>query len=325
MQNYNTMKNELLRQSSIVDVTAEDRLFTNNGNLTANLNWEGKDSKTDIDIEYSFVDYNYFDMLNVEMKDGRNFSQNMGTDQNAFILNQEAADKINMKQPVGKKFVLDNFEGKIIGIIKNTNFKSLKYRVEPTAYMLLNNYSTLSFISNGTILVKTAAGKTHEAIAAIENIWKRENPLLPFEYHFLDETIDNQYIKEIQTGKIFSFFSLLAIFISCLGLYGFSLNITESRIKEIGVRKVLGASVFEILALLFRDFAGLILLANLVAWPIAYYVMNNGLKDFAYKINISPWAFFSSLTLVLTVALLTISMHAIKAATENPVKSLKYE
>jgi len=319
------MKNELISQSSIVDVTAEDRIFTNNGNVTANLYWEGKDSKTDIHIEYSFVDYNYFDMLKVKMKDGRNFSKAMGTDQAAFILNDEAVDQIKLKQPVGKKFVLDNHEGKIIGVINNTNFKSLKYKVEPTAYMVLNNYSTLSFTYNGTILVKTAAGKTHEAIAAIENIWKRENPLLPFEYHFLDETIDNQYVKEIQTGKIFSFFSLLAIFISCLGLYGLTLNMTENRIKEIGVRKVLGASISGILALLVRDFAGLILLANVIAWPIAYYVMNNWLKDFAYRIDISPWTFFSSLTLILTVALLTVGLHVIKAATANPVNSLRYE
>jgi putative ABC transport system permease protein len=324
-QSYNTMKNELLNQSSILDVTAEDRLLTNSTKSTTNLNWEGKSGENDIDIEYSYVDYNYFDMLNVGFKDGRNFSEDMRTDQNAFILNEAAIDKMKLKHPIDKQFQLNNIRGKIVGIIDNTNFRSLHYKVWPNAYMVLNNYSELSFKYNGIIYVKTAIGKTRDAISAIENIWKKENPNLPFEYHFLDETVDKQYVKEIQTSEIFSWFSLVAVFISCLGLYGLSLFIIENRTKEIGVRKVLGASVASILKLFYNDFSKLIFLSTIIAFPFAWYGMNKWLQNFAYHIEISWWVFVLSGGIALVIALATVSLQAIKAATANPVKSLRYE
>jgi ABC-type antimicrobial peptide transport system permease subunit len=325
LSNYNTMKNELLGQSSILDVTAEDRLFTNSTSSTVNVNWEGKDDKTDVHVEYSYVDYNYFDMLNIGMTDGRKFSQEMSTDQTAFILNQEAVDQMKLKQPVGKRFVLNNIEGKIIGVIKNTYFKSLHHNIMPAAFMALNNYSIRSFTYNGIILVKAAAGKTQDAITAIENIWKKVNPNIPFEYHFLDETIDKQYVKENQTANIFSYFSLIAVFISCLGLYGLTVFIIESRLKEIGVRKVLGASITSIVEMLYKDFTKLILVSNIIACPLAWYVMNKWLEDFAYRIDISWWVFVSSGGIALIIALITVSFQAIKAAIANPVDALRYE
>ena len=324
-QNYNTMKNELLKQSSIINVTAEDRLFTNSKMSTTNLYWEGKEDKTEINIGYSYVDYNFFDMLNVELKEGRNFLRDISTDQTAFILNEEAINQLKFRRPIGKQFSLNNIRGEIIGIIKNTNFKSLHYKVQPNAYMLLSNYSDLSFKYNGIIYVKTATGKTRDAISAIENIWKKENPNLPFEYHFLDETIDKQYTKEIQTGEIFSWFSLIAIFISCLGLYGLSLFIIENRTKEIGVRKVLGASIPGILKLFYNDFSKLILLSTIIACPLTWYGINKWLQNFAYRIDINVWVFVLSGGIALVIALATVSFQAIKAATANPVESLRYE
>ena len=324
-QNYNTMKNELLSQSSILDVTAEDRLLTNSTKSTTNLNWEGKSGEIDLDIEYLYVDYNYFDMLNVGFQEGRNFSKKMSSDQNAFILNEAAIDKMKLDNPVGKLFQLNNIRGKIVGVIKNTNFKSLHNKVQANAYIPLENYSELSFKYNGIIYVKTAAGKTSDAISAIENIWKKENPNLPFEYHFLDETIDKQYVKEIQTGQVVSWFSLIAVFISCLGLYGLSLFIIENRTKEIGVRKVLGASVPSILKLFYNDFAKLILLSLLAAYPIAFYAMDSWLQNFAYRIDISWWIFALSGFIALFIALATVSIQAVKAAIANPVEALRYE
>jgi ABC-type antimicrobial peptide transport system permease subunit len=324
-QNYNTMKNELLDQSSILDVTAEDRILTSSRSSTTNLFWEGKSDKTDIDLTYSFVDYNYFKMMNVKFKEGRNFSRDISGDKTGFILNEEAIKKMNLKNPIGTRFVLNNVQGKIIGVIKNTNFKSLHYKVMPAAYMLLNDYSNISFKYNGIVYVKTAGQKLNEAISSIEKIWKEENPDLPFEYNFLDETIDKQYSKEIQTGKIFGWFSLIAVLISCLGLYGLSLFMIENRTKEIGVRKVLGASVPGILKLFYNDFSKLILLSALIACPLAWYGMNRWLQNFAYRIDISWWIFMLSGGIALVIALVTISFQAVKAATTNPVESLKYE
>jgi putative ABC transport system permease protein len=324
-QNYNAMKNELLRQSSIIGVTAEDRLFTNGKMSTTNVYWEGKETTSDINMGYSYVDYNYFDMLKVGFKEGRNFSRDMSTDQIAFILNEAAINIMKLKQPVGKQFTLNNMQGKLVGIIKNTNFRALYYKVQPTAYMVISDYSELSFKYNGIIYAKTAAGRTRDAISAIENIWKKENPNLPFEYHFLDETIDKQYIKEIQIGEIFSWFSLIAIFISCLGLYGLSLFMIENRTKEIGVRKVLGASIPSILKLFYNDFSKLILLSTIIACPLAWYGMNKWLQNFAYHIELSWWVFVLSGGIALAIALATVSFQAIKAATANPVESLRYE
>jgi ABC-type antimicrobial peptide transport system permease subunit len=324
-QNYETIKNELLSRTTISDVTAEDRLLTNNSSATNNLYWEGKDNKTDVHVEYSYVDYNYFDMLDIEIKDGRKFIKEMGTDQSAFILNEEAVNQMKLKHPVGTSFVMNNIQGKIIGIIKNTNFKSLHNRITPAVFMVLKDYSNLSFVYNGIILVKTAAGKTQGAISEIENIWKEVNPEIPFEYHFLNETIDKQYVKEIQTAKIFSYFSLIAILVSCMGLYGLTMFIIEKRTKEIGIRKVLGASVANILNLFYHDFAKLILLSGVLASPIAWYAMNIWLQNFAYHITLTWWIFILAGVVAFTIALLTISIIAIKAATANPVESLRYE
>ena len=324
-QDYNTMKNELLNQSSILNVTAEDRLLTNSKQSTTNISWEGNDGESGINMGYSYVDYNYFDMMEVKMKEGRNFSKDMNTDRDAFILNEEAVNEMKLNNPIGRRFALNNKQGRIIGVIKNTNFRSLHYKVQPTAYMILNNYSELSFKYNGIIYVKTAAGKTRDAIAAIEKIWKKENPDIPFEFHFLDKTIDNQYVKEVQTGEIFGYFSLIAIFISCLGLYGLTLFTIENRTKEIGIRKVLGASVINVLEIFFKDYLKLILLSTVIACPIALYAMNKWLESFAYKISVSWWLFALAGGIALLITLITVSFQAIKAAAANPVESLRYE
>lgn len=325
LNSYQAMKNELLNQSSISNVTAEDRLLTNATKSTTNVYWEGKDKSTNIDIQYSYVDYNYFRLLKVAFKDGRNFSRRMGTDGTAFILNQAAVDQMKLKHPIGKRFVLNNIEGTIVGIIKNTNFRSLQHKVSPNVYMVLHEYSTLSFKYNGIILVKTRPGRTKDAIAAIDRTWKRVNPDLPFEYHFLDQTIDRQYVDETRTGEIVGYFSLIAVVISCLGLYGLSEFMTETRTKEIGVRKVLGASVPAIMSSLVSDFATLVLIADLVGWAVAYFFVSEWLEEFAYHVNLGPWVFLFSGALALVIAVLTVSTHAMKTATANPIEALRYE
>jgi ABC-type antimicrobial peptide transport system permease subunit len=323
-QGYLALKNEMLNKSSIIDVTAEDMLLTNKSNSTLNLNWEGKEKTTELQIEYSFVDCNYFDLLNVGLEEGRKFS--CGSDvEHCIILNHEAVAQMKIKNPIGKNLSINNYYGTIIGVIKNTNFKSLHNNTEPEAYMILNPSSVESFGNSGVILVKTAAGKTQEAIDEIKKLWENENPDIPFEFNFLDETIDHQYLKEINTAQIFGYFTFVAIFIACLGLYGLSMFMMENRTKEIGVRKVLGASVSSIVNLFYYDFVKLILIAIIIACPVANYLMNKWLDDFAYRINISWWIFAFSGGIALAIALATVSLQAIKAATANPVESLKYE
>jgi putative ABC transport system permease protein len=323
-QRYQALKNELLNKSSIIDVTAKDMLLTNESNSTLNLNWEGKERTTELQIEYSFVDCNYFDMLNVGLKEGRKFL--CDTDgAHSIILNQEAVDQMKIKSPIGKRFSINNYYGTIIGVIKNTNFKSLHKKIKPEAYMILNPASNGSLGNSGVILVKTAAGQTQKAISEIRQIWEKENPEIPFEFHFLDETIDHQYMKEINTAQMFGYFSFLAIFISCLGLYGLSIFMIENRTKEIGIRKVLGAPVTGIISMLSIDFAKWVILANAFAWPTSYYFMNKWLQDYAYRIEIGFGVFALSGAIALVIALITVSYQAVKAATANPVDSLRYE
>ncbi len=325
LRNYNVLKNELLSQSSIKDVSAEDQLMTDASNGTSNIYWAGKTGKDNVTVNYSYVDYNFFKMFNVRFYKGRNFMKSMGSDKNAYILNKEAVDEMKLKNPINTKFIMNTAEGKIIGVIDNTNFRSLYHKINPMVYKVLNNYSILSFKYNGIIYVKTEAGKTPDAITAIKNIWKKENPNLSFEFHFLNQTIDKQYIKEVQTGEIFSWFAIVAIFISCLGLYGLSLFMIENRTKEIGVRKVLGASIPNILKLFYQDFSKMILISTIIACPIAWYGMTKWLQNFAYRVNITWWIFLLAGCIALLIALATVSIQAIKAATANPVESLRYE
>lgn len=325
VQDYDRLKHELLSLSSITGVTAEDKMFMNFGNSTANLYWEGKTDQTDINIEYSHVDANFLDMLNVNLIAGRNFEQNRSDDLSTYILNEEAVDQMGLTDPVGKRFVLNGQEGRIIGVARNSNFKSLHHAVNPSVFMLLDPGRKVEFQYNGTIMVRTVPGKAPQAIASLQDLWRQENPDIPFEYHFLDETIDRQYSNEIRTGRIFSYFSLIAIFISCLGLYGLTMFMTEDRTKEIGIRKTIGASVPEILALLSADFTKWVLLANVVAWPVAWFAMHRWLQNFAYHVNMSWWTFALAGALALIIALFSISWQAIRAATANPVESLRYE
>ena len=178
---------------------------------------------------------------------------------------------------------------------------------------------------NGVMLIKLKGKKQSEALAYIEKVWKSLNPNSPFEYHFLDQTYEKLYMSDQRTRTIINYFSALAILIACLGLYGLAAFTAEKRSKEIGIRKTLGADVKTILAMFTNDFSKLVLIANIIAWPVAYYFMNKWLQSFAYRINLNWWIFVLAGGIALVIALVTVSIHAIKAATANPVESLRYE
>jgi putative ABC transport system permease protein len=209
----------------------------------------------------------------------------------------------------------------IVGVVKDFNYRSLHEPIRPLAIHL---FPKQGFIGR-FVTVRLAQGDHLSTISFIENVWKKYAGDEGFSYNFLDDNLQRLYAADQRTSKIAGAFSVLAIFIACLGLLGLAAFIIEQRTKEIGIRKVLGATVPEVIALLSAQFAKWVLIANIIAWPVAYYVMNNWLKDFAYKINISIWIFVASGGLALIVALLTVSSHAIKAATANPVESLRYE
>jgi len=255
----------------------------------------------------------------MKMLSGRSFSADFKGDSSNYILNETAMKLMgmNINNAVGKSISFSEARGNIIGVVKDFNFKPLQYAIDPLV-LRLNKYG-------GTIVVRAHAGNTKPTIAALENISHELNPAYPPIYNFLDNDLNNLYKGEQQMGSIFNFFAILAIFISCLGLYGLSAYMAEQRTKEIGVRKVLGASVFNIVFLLSQNFTKLILIAMAIAIPLSWWAIENWLKGFAYRIDISWIIFLIACIAALVIALLTVSYESVKAAVTNPVKSLRTE
>jgi len=224
---------------------------------------------------------------------------------------------MNIGNAVGKRLSIGDTKGTIIGVIKDFHFKSLQYAMEPLI-LRLNKWG-------GVVMIRTAAGSNEQTIKALERVNQQLNPAFPFRFGFLDKDLDNLYQSEQQMGNIFNLFAGLAIFISCLGLYGLSAFMAEQRTKEIGVRKVLGATVAGVVGLLSQDFLKLILIAIIIASPIAWYAMNKWLGGFAYQTTLEWWVIALAAILATAIALFTISFQSIKAALMNPVKSLRSE
>jgi len=221
--------------------------------------------------------------------------------------------------PLGKQFSIDERDGVIVGIVKNFNFKSLHNTVEPLIFRIRPSNRS------GFLFMRIDRENTANTIDAIKEIWNKHNPDLPLDYKFLNETIDVMYGAEQRMSKIFIYFALLAIFISCLGLFGLASFIAERRIKEISVRKVLGASVPGIVLLLTREFFKWIIIANFIAWPIGWYFMNNWLQNFVYRTEIYLWPFLLAGVFALAISVITVCSHTLKTAFSNPADSLKYE
>ena len=324
---YAMIKDQLLQNSSIVGVTAEEWLQIQGPRNTGGFgyNWEGNpDPSRSPMISHTMVDYDFIKTMNIKMVDGRDFSKEHPSDaKEAFIVNQEAIRMMGLKSPVGKYFRLYGQEGKIIGVMQDAYFSSLHRKVEPLVYHILTDINNAQAF--GAILVGVKGSQLSEGISAIEKIWKAQNPNSPFEFQLLDEAINSRYVSDRRTQKIFGAFASIAIFISCLGLFGLAAFTAQAKRKEIAIRKTLGAPASKILASLTGDFAKWVIIANAISWPMAYYFMNNWLKNFAYSTDINPWIFVASGAMALVIALLTVGSHAIKAATANPVESLRYE
>jgi putative ABC transport system permease protein len=263
------------------------------------------------------VDQHFISFFKMQLKEGTGFTGSK-TDSMHFILNETAVKAIRMKDPVGKKFKMWETEGTIIGVVKDFHFNSMRQKIEPAVfYYQPGNY--------GQLYVKTTGKDAAKAIAAMEGQWKKYNAGFTFTYGFLDETFNNLYKSEERTGTLFNIFAVIAIFISCLGLLGLAAYTAQVRTREIGVRKVLGASIPGIIRLLAGDFIKLVLIAIIIATPVAWYVMNKWLEEFAYKISLGWAVFLLSGLVAIAIALFTISFQSIKAALANPAKSLRTE
>ncbi|SHM07813.1 ABC transporter permease [Mucilaginibacter sp. OK098] len=310
------VKAELRNQPGIEAVTASDNTLVNNGNTTAGVDWDGKDANSGFIIHHLGIDEKFIPLMKIKLLAGNNFS-GVKSDTAHFILNETAVKLTGIKNPIGKRLKLQETEGTIIGVVKDFNTASLKERIEPTVIY----YEPKGYL----LYVKTTGRNAAKAIAAATRLWNQYNPGFPFEYNFMDEEYGNLYKTEQRTGVLFNIFSAIAIIISCLGLLGLATYTAQIMTKEIGIRKVLGASVSSIVALVSKDFLKLILLSITIGSPIAWWAMNKWLQNFVYRIDIN-WVIFLLAGLIsIGIALITISFQSIKAAVANPVKSLRSE
>jgi len=318
---FESAKYEMLQYTGILNVTAMSNLPSYGYTFSNSLwGWEGKAKDDEILFRAAFVDYDYFKTLGIEMVSGRAFSQDFASDTSAVIVNETAARVMGLENPVGTNMTTPSVSTPlpIIGMVKDYHFRSLHLAIEPLILILLPPNSR-------TIAVSISSDDVPGTLAFIESIWKKYVPSFPFEYGFLDERLNNLYLGEQSAGTLVKYFSILAILISCLGLLGLAMHTAERRTKEIGIRKALGASVAGIVLLLSKSFSKWVLLANILAWPAAYYAMSRWLSEYAYRTAIGPELFVFAGLLALVIALLTISYQAVKAARSNPVDALKYE
>jgi len=278
-----------------------------------------------------FVDDLYANVLGLELKEGRFFSKNFSTDTLALVMNEKAVSELGLKNPIGARLTSPDgflnapdgstYNYTVVGVVKDFHFQSLHEKIAP---LFFNSSEKFGDVSQTTAL-RIKAANFKDAITAVENTWKKFVKDRPFHYAFLDQTLARQYHSEQITQKIFIIFSYLAIFIACLGMLGLAAYTTQQRIREISVRKVLGASVTNIVVMLSKDFLKLVIIASLIAFPVAWWGMYKWLQSFAYKISIGWWVFVLAAFAATIIALFTISFQAIKAAVANPVKSLRTE
>jgi putative ABC transport system permease protein len=319
-QKASVVKNELLKFPFVQNVTVSATNLTDfRGAGTGPVDWEGKNPEKMLEVGFNFVDEDFARTFQVKMAHGRFFSREYSTDMfEAFVVNEETAKEMGIDNPVGKNMsTWFGKKGKIVGVISDFHTQSLRDEMTPVVFIPtpVANY----------LCMRISSTDIPGEVKSIENKVKEIVPDDPFDYSFLDKEIDNLYKTEKTTAGLTTFIAILAIFISCLGLFGLASFSGEQRTKEIGIRKVLGASVVGVLVMLTKDFTKWILLATIIAWPLAWYAMNKWLQNFAYRIDITIWPFLLAGTVVLVIALLTISYQAIKAATRNPVDSLRNE
>ncbi len=314
-----TMKREFLANPGIEGVTAAFLPPVWCGWHVTGFSYEGKPEDEDMRTGVAWVDHDYADVFGLEFVQGRNFSREYVTDETeAYLVNEAAAKAMKMDSPIGKSIDLFERPGRIVGVVKDFNFSSLHNTIGPLVLAIdKSNF--------GYLCIRLSPDDIPGSISFIERKWNELRPGEAFQYRFFDEMLGREYQTEARTSKIVMSLTLITVLIACLGLFGLAAYSAEHHTKEIGIRKVLGASVAGIVALLSREFLRLVLVANLIAWPIAYFALSRWLENFAYRVSIGWWIFALACVMALLIAFLTVSYQSIKAARTNPVEVLKYE
>jgi len=288
---------------------------------TYGIGWEGKNSNESIYFEGFGGGYGFIETMGMKMADGRSFSKDFGDESNKIILNEEAVRMMRLKNPVGKNITVFEGSRQIIGVVKDFHFESLRETVKPLYMTLLKQDSS----PWNKMMIRIQAGNEIETVDRIRNFYENYNPGFPFDFHFLDELYEKQYTSELRVGILSKYFASLAILISCLGLFGLTAFTAQKRQKEIGIRKIIGASVPDLVLMLSRDLFKQVLIAITIAVPLSWWVMSQWLNGFAYRIPMGFGVFLIAALSVIVITILTVSFQSIKAAFRNPVVSLRSE
>ena len=308
---------EALQQVAGVDAVATSWSLPTRVSSNAQANWPGIEDAQRINMYLLGVTHDFFDLYEIEMAEGRRFDREIKTDRNAMILNEAAVKAFGWEDPIGREMI-DQYGDKatVIGVVKDFHIKSLREEIAPLQIVLDPRYATLAVRINGDMA---------NALEDIEAVYESFGPSYPFDFRYFDDVYDQAYADDQKTGELSLVFTFLAIIIACLGLYGLASHKVASRVKELGIRKVMGATARNIAGLLFRDFLVLVGLAFLVAGPVAYYLLNNWLDDFAYHISVGPATFMLTLALLLVFTLITVGYRTYRASVSNPVLALRDE
>jgi len=315
-KNYAGVRAELLTHPGIKGITSANDNIVSIGSTTGDTDWDGKVKGSQFLIHPISIDAQYADFFKLKFAAGENF-RGEKSDSAHYLLNETAVREAGIKDPIGKRFSLHDRKGVIVGVVKDFHFASLKQKIEPAIF----SYRETGYM----MFVKTTGKDAAQALATVKNVYQKYNPDFPFDYNFMDDIFDSMYKSDMRSGKLFSIFTVIAILISCLGLFGLATYTAQVKAKEIGIRKVLGASVTNITAMLSIDFLALVIVSIVIAIPIAWYAMDKWLQDFVYRVHIQWWMFVLSGIVAVVIAFLTISFQSIKAAIANPVKSLRSE
>ncbi len=318
---YEAVKNELMASPGILDMTCSSYLPVNIGS-GGPVDWEGRSEEDTVVAHMLWVDENFFDFYGIPIVQGRNFSKGFGSDKRiSYILNEKAVKEIGWTDPIGKRFSVDadmKAAGPVIGVVEDFHYQPLHLEIQPLHIRYLER-------PWGWLSLRLNPQSISETLAFLEKKWSELAPKYTFEYSFLDERLDSLYASEEKLGQSFNGFAVLSILIACLGLYGLASFVTERRTKEIGIRKVLGASSPQLLLLLSRNFLKWVILANVIAWPVATYAMSKWLQNFAYHVPLSLWIYLLSGLSAFLIAFIVVCSKSLRAATSNPVESLRYE
>jgi putative ABC transport system permease protein len=316
---FEALRNELKSSNAVVEIAESKSSLTDVWNTNGGFMWEGKDPNQAVDFPNTGVTYEYGKVIGWQIKEGRDFSRDFATDSAAFILNESAVKFIGLKEPVGKTIIWDDRPFTVIGVVKDMLVESAYQPIRASMYHCTRD--------EGNILVMkiNPALSANDALSKIENIFKKYDPASAFEFKFVDEDFAQKFGDEERIGKLASVFAILAVFISCLGLFGLASFVAEQRTKEIGIRKVVGATVFNLWQLLSKDFVLLVIIACVIAAPLAWFGMHKWLQQYDYRAAISWWIFGAAIAGALVITILTVSFQAIKAALSNPIKSLRTE